>query len=138
MFYNILFNTQQAFVFDPLRNFCNVHDHIVFCSFLFFSVLNIYTLNIKNTVTRYIFKESVSFFKEYNRIFLKIFFFATYNDGKFSLEEENIIKDIKNLLRLKKELNHTAIKDIRNLFKLEKETKENLSMNKKIIINQKE
>ena len=32
-----------------------------------------------------------------------------------SLEEENIIKDIKNLLRLKKELNHTAIKDIRNL-----------------------
>ena len=55
-----------------------------------------------------------------------------------SLEEENIIKDIKNLLRLKKELNHTAIKDIRNLFKLEKETNENLSMKKKIIINQKE
>ena len=40
-----------------------------------------------------------------------------------SLEEENIIKDIRNLFRLKKEQNYTAIKDIRNLFRLEKETK---------------
>ena len=40
-----------------------------------------------------------------------------------SLEEENIIKDIKNLFRLKTELNYTAIKDIRNLFRQEKETK---------------
>ena len=31
-----------------------------------------------------------------------------------SPEEENIIKDIKNLFRLKKEINHTAIKVIRN------------------------
>ena len=38
-------------------------------------------------------------------------------------EEENIIKDIRNLLRLKKELNYTAVKDIRDLFRLEKETK---------------
>ena len=41
-----------------------------------------------------------------------------------SLEEESIIKDIRNLFRLKKkELNYTAVKDIRNLFRLEKETK---------------
>ena len=40
-----------------------------------------------------------------------------------SLEEENIIKDIRNLFRLKKELNYTAMKDIRNLFRQEKETK---------------
>ena len=40
-----------------------------------------------------------------------------------SLEKENIIKDIRNLFRLEKELNYTAIKDIRNLFRLEKETK---------------
>ena len=40
-----------------------------------------------------------------------------------SLEEENIIKDIKNLFSLKKELNYAVIKDMRNLFKLEKETK---------------
>ena len=33
-----------------------------------------------------------------------------------SLEEENKIKSIKNLFRLKKELKYTAIKDIRNLF----------------------
>ena len=34
-----------------------------------------------------------------------------------SHEEENIIKDIRNLFRLKKEKNYTAIKDIRNLFR---------------------
>ena len=38
-------------------------------------------------------------------------------------KEENIIKDIKNLFRLKAKLNYTAIKDIRNLFRLKKETK---------------
>ena len=39
-------------------------------------------------------------------------------------EEKKIIKDVRNLFRLKKELNHTSIKDIRNLFRREKETKE--------------
>ena len=39
------------------------------------------------------------------------------------LEEENIIKDIKNLFRLKKEQDYAEIKDITNFFKLEKETK---------------
>ena len=34
-----------------------------------------------------------------------------------SLEEENIIKDIRHLFRLKKELNYTAIKDIKNYFR---------------------
>ena len=38
-------------------------------------------------------------------------------------EEEKIIKDIKNLFRLKKQLNYTTIKDIRNLFRQEKESK---------------
>ena len=37
-----------------------------------------------------------------------------------SLEDENIIKDIRNL---EKGLKYTAIKDIRNLFRLEKQTK---------------
>ena len=37
-------------------------------------------------------------------------------------EEEKIIKDIRNLFRLKKELNYTVIKDILNRFRLEKET----------------
>ena len=40
-----------------------------------------------------------------------------------NLEQENIIKDTRNLFRLKKELNYTVVKDIRNLFRLEKETK---------------
>ena len=33
-------------------------------------------------------------------------------------EEEKIIKDIRNLFGLEKELNNTEIKDIRNLFRL--------------------
>ena len=39
------------------------------------------------------------------------------------LQEENIIKDIRNLFRLKQKQNYTAIKGIRNLFRQEKETK---------------
>ena len=67
-----------------------------------------------------------------------------------SLEEENIITDVRNLFRLKKELSCAGNKDIRNLFRLkEKKTKAVkdrilrdiriiLSMNKKkkIVINQ--
>ena len=34
-------------------------------------------------------------------IFKKKFFFITYNHGKFSLKEENIIKDIRNLFILR-------------------------------------
>ena len=40
-----------------------------------------------------------------------------------SLEEGKIIKDIKNLLRIKKEQNYTAITDVTNLFRQEKEAK---------------
>ena len=35
LFYNISFYTQPVYFFHPLREFCNVHDHIVF----FFSFL---------------------------------------------------------------------------------------------------
>ena len=41
---------------------------------------------------------------------------------RLSLEKENIIKDIRNIFKLKKELNYRAIKDIRNFFRLEKQT----------------
>ena len=40
-----------------------------------------------------------------------------------SLEEENIIKDTRNLFRLNKRQNSITIKRIRNLFRQEKETK---------------
>ena len=43
--------------------------------------------------------------------------------GNARPEKGNIIKDIRNLFRLKKELNYTAIKDIINQLTLEKETK---------------
>ena len=39
-------------------------------------------------------------------------------------QEEKIIKDIRNLFRLKKEQNDTPMKDIRNLFRIKKEIKE--------------
>ena len=38
-------------------------------------------------------------------------------------EEENIIIDVRNLFRLKKEIDDTAIKNIRKLFRLKKENK---------------
>ena len=63
-------------------------------------------------------------------------------------EEEKTIKDIRNLFRIKKELNDTAIKDIRNLFRLKTKLKElkleylgvlriflSMKRKKKIIIN---
>ena len=40
-----------------------------------------------------------------------------------SLKENNIIKDIRNLFRLTKEINYNSIKDIRNLFALENGSK---------------
>ena len=66
-----------------------------------------------------------------------------------SLEEENIIADVRNLFRLKKELNCAANKELRNLFRLEKKTKAvkdrtlrdiriilSMKKKKKIVINQ--
>ena len=62
------------------------------------------------------------FFKEYNRfLFFKRKKFIKYNDPR--PEKENIIKDIRNLFRLKKELSLTATEDVRNLFRQEKESK---------------
>ena len=37
--------------------------------------------------------------------------------------EENIIREVKNFFRLKKEINDNAIKDIRNISGLEKENR---------------
>ena len=56
-----------------------------------------------------------------------------------SLKEENIIKNIKTLFRLKKEPNYTAIKDTKNLFRQKKKLKQSIFLSmkkKKIIINQ--
>ena len=39
-------------------------------------------------------------------------------------EEEKVIKDIRNLFRLKQEQNDTVMKDIRNQFRLKKVLKE--------------
>ena len=39
------------------------------------------------------------------------------------LEEENIIKDIRNFFTLRKELNYTATRDMKSPFRREKESK---------------
>ena len=64
-------------------------------------------------------------FKSYHRFLLsekKIVFSEHIMMENQRPEEENIIKDIRDLFRLKK-INFTVIKGIRNLFRLEKETK---------------
>ena len=52
----------------------------------------------------------------------KIIFFSLHIMMESLSLQEIIIKKLKNLFRLKKELNYTETKDIRNLFRLEKET----------------
>ena len=57
------------------------------------------------------------FFKEYNIISNFFFFFFK----KFIIfEEENIIEDIRNHFRLKKDQNYSGIKEIRNIYRQEK------------------
>ena len=56
------------------------------------------------------------FFKKYNRLLLfkkKMILFMMENPRP---EEENIIKNTRNLFRLEEQLNYTVITDIRNLF----------------------
>ena len=55
----------------------------------------------------------------------RVFFFLKKKKSRRNLraEGENIIKDTRNIFRLKKLLNYTANKDIINLFRGEKETK---------------
>ena len=59
--------------------------------------------------------------------YLQVFSNALFSQNimleSLSLEEENIIKDIVNLFRLKKKLKYTIFIYIKNLFTLEKETK---------------
>ena len=66
-------------------------------------------------------------FQQYNRLlFIKKFFSQYIMVESPSLEEENIIKDIRNVFRLeklKKQTIDTTITGIRNLFRLEKENK---------------
>ena len=56
-----------------------------------------------------------------------IIFFTIYNDLKVEVLKkikeikDNIIKDLRNLFRLKKEIDDTTIEDIRNLLRLKKE-----------------
>ena len=45
----------------------------------------------------------------------------TFLDSEERKREDNIIKDARNLFRLKKEVNNNIIKDIRILFRLKKE-----------------
>ena len=72
------------------------------------------------SIIEFLFKETNCFFFS-QRVMMKI---SRLEEDKNI--EENIIKDVRNLFRLKnfkKEPNDTAIKDISNLFRLKKEKK---------------
>ena len=74
---------------------------------------------IKNSTNYF---KNKCFFKKYTRLLFfskkKIFFSQHIMMKNPRLEEEKVIKDIRNLFRLKKEQNETAIKDIINLFRI--------------------
>ena len=66
------------------------------------------------------------FFKKYNRLlFFKnnLIYSQLIMMESSSLEEKNIIKVVRNVFRLKKELDDITIKGIRNFFRQEKEIK---------------
>ena len=65
--------------------------------------------------------------KKYNKLlffFKKSIFFTTYKMESLSLEEKNIIKDIRNVFILKKEQSETSIEKLRKLFGLKNEIKD--------------
>ena len=55
--------------------------------------------------------------------YLFIFFSKYLTMESLSPEEENLIKDMRNIFRLKKEQNYIAVKHVRNIFRLKKEIK---------------
>ena len=71
---------------------------------------------LKNNLNYLIDSLSECFLKKYNRLFLSwesnIFSWQIIMES-LSLEGESNIKDIRNLLRLKKQLSYTAVKDLK-------------------------
>ena len=67
-------------------------------------------------------------FKDYHKLLFLLknnSFFSQYMMESSSLEEGNIIKNVTNLFRLKKEIDDTKIKYIRNTFRPKKKKKKN-------------
>ena len=94
--------------------------------------LKVSLLNFNSVEKLVLLKNHLNYLKVFSNDFLrsiiclflkKIFFGQHIMMESLGLEKENIIKDIKNLLRRKNELNYTAIENITDLFRLEKETK---------------
>ena len=88
-------------------------------SFNFFMVNIIHEMlvllkNNLNYVRNSIFKCFLRSIKDFFFFFLLLLFSQHLMMKRLSLEEENIIKDIRNLFKLKKELSYTAIKDIKS------------------------
>ena len=88
-------------------------------SFNFFMVNIIHEMlvllkNNLNYVRNSIFKCFLRSIKDFYFIFFLLLFSQHLMMKRLSLEEENIIKDIRNLFKLKKELSYTAVKDIKS------------------------
>ena len=88
-------------------------------SFNFFMVNIIHEMlvllkNNLNYVRNSIFKCFLRSIKDFYLFFFLLLFSQHLMMKRLSLEEENIIKDIRNLFKLKKELSYTAVKDIKS------------------------
>ena len=70
----------------------------------------------RNIIVFYFFKKLIIFFHNISR-------WKVQELKKTKKLEDNIIKDVKNIFRLKKEIDYTTIKDVRNLFRLKKKKK---------------
>ena len=89
---------------------------LLISNFAMIYIIHKISVLIKNSMNYF---KNKCFFKKYNRLLFKKKKFSQYIMMKNPrLEEEKVIKDIRNLFRLKKEQNDTAIKDIRNLFRI--------------------
>ena len=102
---------------DLLKNFNFVIIHIIRKMLV---LLENHLYNLKDNVFKW-------FSKKYSRLlffFKKLFFLKYMIRESLSPEEENIIKDLRNLFRLKKEIKEIkdmVLRNIKNLFTYEKE-----------------
>ena len=69
-----------------------------------------------------VFISFLCFLKKYNKLlfFQKVFFLWYIIMQCLSLKEDNIIKDIRNIFKVKKKQNYGTVKDLKDLFRQEK------------------
>ena len=101
---------------DLRMSLLNFNFVMIYIIYKFLVLIKNHLNYLKDNIFKY-------FFKEYNRLLFKNIFSQHMMIENSRSDKEKIIKDLRNLFRLRKELNCPAIKDVINLFRQEKETK---------------